>query len=110
MCISCSLPPALPIAGDTLAYLDRFAGGEEPSQSGAEDSAEAEEASANAVPAYDEVPERAVPLGQLLEAAGYGAEAASLSEEDAAQEVLGVFKDSRKVGHSIGFRLHSSMY
>lgn len=51
-------------------------------------------------PPYTEPPERVVPLGKLLAAAGYGQEAAAqLDEVAAAEEVVNVFKDSRKVLH-----------
>ena len=53
-------------------------------------------------PSYPEPPQRQYPLGPLLAAAGYGTEAAAqLSEEAAAEEVLDVFKDSRKVRRAL---------
>ena len=50
-------------------------------------------------PPFTEPPVRAVPLGALLAAAGYGTEAAAqLDKAATAETVLGIFKDSRKVG------------
>lgn len=86
---------------DELAYIDRLGlngAGEQPRDAAASSGDESEEG--YVAPSYTEPPERRVPLGQLLAAAGYGQEAAAqLDEAAAAEEVIGIFKDSRKVPH-----------
>lgn len=88
-------------AGDPLAYLDRFGTSgaiEQPRDAAAASDDEADESSGYVAPPYTEPPERAVPLGALLAAAGYGTEAAAqLDEAAAAETVVNIFKDSRKV-------------